>query len=238
MKRLNPSAVLILLFVLSLFKYDALYSQLNLKVGYNGVKLNPKKTIEIIDKFNTTLLSQSTTLHDDLNKIKNMHGIEIGLRYRIRNIGFELSWSSISTKNDVYATLSNDQLFQDKWYYSLTEYSLGVENYFGKLGYGAALGYQTYRIKTDITGVQRKKSPVVTESGATSKFYLIFQFPGDLVGIAFKPYFQIPLGKYNISSFDQTLNEQIQEGYQSTGNYDEDMQLFGISILLYNGRQN
>lgn len=215
-----------------------LLAQLNLKVGYNGARVNAKKTNEIIDQFNKTLLAQSTNFHDDLNTIKFMHGIEIGLRYRLRNIGFELGWSSISSKGDVYANLVDNKLFQDKWYYSLTEYSAGVENYFGKFGYGASIGYQTYRIKTDITGVQRKKSLIEAENALTSKLYLIFQFPGDLVGIAFKPYVQIPLGKYNISAFDQSLNEQIQAGYQSTGNYEEDMKLFGISILLYNGKQN
>ncbi|MCB0659922.1 MAG: hypothetical protein KDC04_03240 [Saprospiraceae bacterium] len=213
-------------------------AQVNLKVGYIGAKVSAENSNAIINAFNQKLVDEEANVHDNLNNIKFMNGLEIGLRYRLHRVGFELSWSSMSSKSDVYATLPNNQLFQDKWFYSLTEYSVGIENYLGKFGYGASIGYRTYRIKTDIPGVQRKKSLINSESGLASKFYLLFQYPGQKVGIAFKPYVQVPLTGLNISKFDQALQEQIIENYQAPVNLEDDITLFGISILLYNGKQD
>ncbi|MBK8624871.1 MAG: hypothetical protein IPN86_04715 [Saprospiraceae bacterium] len=48
-----------------------------------------------------------------------------------------------------------------------------------------------------------------------SKFYLIFQYPGDKVGIAFKPYIQVPLKDIDISDFDQEINVQLNSSFQA-----------------------
>ena len=93
------------------------------------------------------------------------------------------------------------------------------------------------RMKTDISGTQRKKRLVVDESGLASKFYLIFQFPGEKVGIAFKPYVKFPIKNLDISAFDQELNVQLDKTYVATKPQEERFFLFGISIVLYNGRQ-
>ena len=114
---------------------------------------------------------------------------------------------------------------------------MGVENYFGNLGYGASLGYRTVRIKTDISGAPRKKRSVTSESGFGSKFYLIFQFPGEKVGIAFKPYVQVPLKNLDISNFDQELNVQLDDSYMAVRPQEERFFMYGLSIVLYNGRQ-
>ena len=116
-------------------------------------------------------------------------------------------------------------------------YSFGLENYIGKFGYGAAIGYRTARIKTDIVGAPRKKETITAESGFASKFYLIFQYPGEKVGIAFKPYVQVPLTNIDISSFDQELNIQLDKNYVAAKPLEERFFIYGISIVLYNGKQ-
>lgn len=213
--------------------------QLNIKVGYTGGFTKAPALNAIVDKFNTDFISNNPEgkLDDALDQIRSLHGLEVGLRYRMNSVGFELSWHNMSDKSDVFGTLNNKSSFQDKWFTSLTEYALGVENYFGNFGYGASIGIRTARIKTDITGAPRKKRQVTSESGLASKFYLIFQYPGDKVGIAFKPYVQVPIRDLDVSSFDQELNVQLNNTYQAVQPQSERFFMYGISIVLYNGRQ-
>ncbi|MBK8517389.1 MAG: hypothetical protein IPL55_14225 [Saprospiraceae bacterium] len=213
--------------------------QLNIKVGYTNGFMDAPILNKVVTNFNESFTSKypGSFLDDNLNKFSSVHGLEIGLRYRVNSVGFELSWNSMSDKSDVYATLPNKVSFQDKWFLSLTEYSAGIENYFGHFGYGASLGYRTARMKTDIFGAPRKKRKVVEESGFASKFYLIFQFGGEKVGIAFKPYVQVPLRNLDISNFDQELNVQGDSAYKAIKPQEERFFLYGISIVLYNGKQ-
>lgn len=215
------------------------FCQINLKVGYTGGFTKAPVLNNIVDRFNSNFLSTQSNgkLDDALDQVRSLHGLEIGVRYRMNKVGFELSWHNMSDKSDVFGTLNDKTSFQDKWYTSLTEYSLGVENYFGLFGYGASIGYRTARIKTDITGAPRKKRTVSNESGLASKFYLIFQYPGEKVGIAFKPYVQMPIQNINVSNFDQELNAQLDNNYLAKNPQEEKFFMYGISIVLYNGRQ-
>jgi hypothetical protein len=216
-----------------------LSSQLNIKIGYTGGFTKAPIVNKIVHDFNAnyTNAQPGGKLDVALPDFRSLNGLEIGLRYRIKRMGFEASWSNISGRSDVYGVLSTNLAFKDKWFLSLTEYSFGIENYFGHFGYGASLGYRTARFKTDIVGSTRKKKLVTDESGWGSKFYLIFQFPGQKVGIAFKPYIQVPLQTIDVSSFDQELNEQLNPSYQSVKPLEEKFMMYGISIVLYNGRQ-
>ena len=229
---------IIFLFFFTLIYLNVLVSQLNIKVGYTGGFTSAHDLNNIVRKFNEDFIGKyGGRLDDALNEIRSMHGLEIGLRYRINRVGFELSWHNMSDKSDVFGQLNDKTSFQDKWFVSLTEYSLGVENYFGKVGYGASIGHRTARAKTDIFGAPRKKKSVTSESGYASKFYLLFQFPGEKVGIAFKPYVKVPLSNLDMSSFDQELNVQLDKNYVAAKPLDERFFLYGISIVLYNGRQ-
>ncbi len=213
--------------------------QINIKVGYAGAFTKAPVLNKIVDDFNANFLKTQTQgrLDDPLDQFRSLHGLEVGLRYRMKSVGFEVSWQSVNDKSDVVATLSNKSNFQDKWYLSLTEFSFGIENYFGRLGYGAALSYRTARLKTDISGAPRKKRTVTDVSGFGSKLYLIFQFPGEKVGIAFKPFIQVPLKSLDISNFDQELNSQLDNTWVATRPQEERFFMYGISIVLYNGRQ-
>ncbi|KXK38800.1 MAG: hypothetical protein J5I52_09265 [Saprospiraceae bacterium] len=228
------------LFIMMVMIYNPyiMLSQTNIKVGYIGGFTSAPDLNGIISNFNEDFVSKhGGKIYDELDRVKSLHGLEIGIRHRINNVGFELSWHNMSDKSDMYGELPTNPTFQTKWFTSLTEYALGVENYFGKLGYGAAIGYRTLRIKTDIKGAQRKKRAISTQSGLVSRFYLLFQYPGEKVGIAFKPYVQVPLKSLSLTDFDRELNLLADDAYQVSNPIEEKFTLFGISIVLYNGRQ-
>ena len=216
----------------------SLFSQVNIKVGYIGGFTKADAINKTIKDFNENFTSKyNGILNDALDEVKSLHGLEIGLRYRMKKVGMELSWHSMSDKSDVFGTLASNVNFQDKWFTSLTEYSFGLENYIGKFGYGASLGFRTLKIRTDISGAPRKKQNIKSESGFASKFYILYQYPGEKVGIAFKPYVQVPLSNFDIGNFDQELNVQLDKNYISNKPLDERFFIYGISIVLYNGKQ-
>jgi hypothetical protein len=225
-------------FLVELICLVVVVGQVNIKVGYTGGFTSAPDLNKIVNTFNENFVGKyGGRLDDALDEVRFLNGLEIGLRYRMNRVGFEVSWNSISDKSDVFGSTPNIPSFQDKWFTSLTEYSIGIENYFGKFGYGASVGHRTARIKSDISGAPRKKKSVTSESGYASKFYLLFQFPGEKVGITFKPYVQVPLQNLDVSSFDQELNVQLDKNYVSSKPLDERFFIYGISIVLYNGKQ-
>lgn len=233
-----------LLVLCSLVNINIGFGQFNIKVGYNGGFAQLKAFDQIIDDYNNNILSQisGSRLDKSMNHINSLHGIEIGLRYRINRIGFEISWNSISGNNDVIANYNNsNSIYQDKWFQRISEFSFGIENYFGNFGYGGAIGYRSLTSKTDIKGVNRKKRTITDESGFCGKFYLIYEYPGDKVSIAIKPYVQFPLANFNISSFEQGLYTEsggLLTAPTPKAVIDERFIIIGLSFVLYNGPQN
>jgi len=214
------------------------FSQFNIKIGYTGGYTQASVMNSIIDQFHYDFNAKYNGTLDELqDRVKILNGLEVGVRYKFSNVGFELNWNSLSDKSDAYGALASGARIQSKWYTSLTQYALGVENYFGNFGYGASIGYRTVRVKTAIEGVQRKKSDVLTESGFTSKFYLLYEIPGEIVSLAIKPYIEVPLKDTNISSFNQRLYNQVDKSYISPQPIYERFMLYGISVILYNGPQ-
>ncbi|MBK9257194.1 MAG: hypothetical protein IPM42_17090 [Saprospiraceae bacterium] len=210
------------------------YGQFNIKVGYRGGFSKMEGINNVLDRFNEKYF----TLEDKFDHVRSLHGLELGLRYRIGSVAAEVSWCNQSSKTDALGRLPSGSSFQDKWFYSLTEWSMGLENYIGDyFGYGASIGYSTLNIKTDIEGSRRKKRLAASDNAYNTKFYIFYQYPGEKVAIAFKPYIQFPLRPYNISAFDQDLNVAIDPSYIAVPGQQEKLMIFGLSILLYNGRQ-
>ncbi|MCZ2100252.1 MAG: hypothetical protein LC107_01785 [Chitinophagales bacterium] len=231
-KRMQWLSVLLLLLPLTA------YNQFNIKIGYSGGYTKAPEMNDIVSRYNLDFESKyGGKLDDPLDEIKMLHGLEIGARYRMGSVGFELTWNSLSDRSDAYGALASGTRIQSKWFTSLTEYSLGIENYIGNFGYGAAFGYRTLRIKSAIEGTQRKKSSIVSTSGMTSKFYLLFQIPGEVVALAFKPYVEIPLKASDITNFEQSLFYRVDETYKPSQPTLERYMMFGLSIVLYNGPQ-
>ena len=226
------------LWLLMLLMPNEGYNQLNIKIGYNGGHSSAPAMNGIITQFNNDFVSKyGGKMESPLDEVKLMNGLEIGARYRMGSVGFELTWNSMSDINDVYGVLSSGTKFQSKWFTSLTQYALGIENYIGNFGYGASLGYRTAKIKSAIDGAKRKRSNIVTDSGLVSKFYLLYQFPSNVVALAIKPYIEVPLKDIDIRNFDQELFYRIDPSYNSPKPINERYMLYGISIVLYNGPQ-
>jgi hypothetical protein len=227
----------ILVFLFSLCSHHAIYSQINIKVGYGGSFPQKLEVNKVISTFNNSI---GKSLEDKMDEITSLNGLTLGLRYRWKKLGIDASWQSLSSKSDFVGNISGQptQIISDKWFISDTDYSLGLENYFGNFGYGASFGISTLRIKTDIEGASRKKRTVTEETAPFGRFYLIFQASSSIVAACIKPYIQFPLGKtYDISSFALDLNKTYDPSYQIIDPIESRQYLYGVTIALYNGPQ-
>lgn len=228
------------LFFLYLIMFTSLIStaQLNIKIGYAGGIVQARELDNVVDDFNAKfkIKNPSGRLDDELDRFSSVHGLEIGLRYRTGNLGFECTWNNFSNKSDIFGALNNQSLFQDKWFLSHTSYGAGVENYIGKIGIGTSVTYRLLKMSTDIAGSTRKRKTIVSDDGFGVRLYLTLQFPGDKVGIAFKPFAELPLGNFDITGFDQELGQQLDNSYKADPKSTR-LALYGISIVLYNGLQ-
>jgi hypothetical protein len=228
----------IMFFIIGLLSSQALVAQFNIKVGYAGGWIQDNEINEIIRRFNVGIGSK---LEDKMDEFSSLHGLELGLRYRRNRMGVELSWHSLSGNSDFVGTvITQTQTFPsvtDKWFMSQNEYTLGLENYYGQWGYGASFGLTDIRMRTSITGSARKRRLVMDESIPTGKLYLIYQYPGEKVGIAFKPYVKIPLQSINVGVFETDLMRTYIPDFQVINSPDTRWLTYGVSIVLYNGAQ-
>lgn len=219
----------LILFVL-LFVSMSCFGQFNIKVGYNGAYTAPNKVSEIYSRFN------AETTGSKLQAIRYYNGLELGARYKLgSSFGLEVSIVSARGENAVEGFISNTgESITTKWNSALVNYSIGLDNYLGVFGYGASIGYQRLKY-TNSTSINSEKRDVFAEYALASKFYLIVESSSSATGFSLRPYVSYNWAPYNLQSLDAEINPS--SGLPSS-EFDENMVVFGISLLIYNGPQN
>ena len=144
----KTSKLKLLKYILSLLIFsltNIVSGQINLKVGYAFGHSNLEQTKSLFDKFNANNPQAEKTL----SPITNYHGIELGTRYKFKYFGIELGLSSMSGSSESLNVFQSDgSLGSDEWKISIINYAIGLENYFGNLGYGANIGLQKIKIQS------------------------------------------------------------------------------------------
>ena len=204
--------------------------QTNIKVGYSFGYSNLEQTQTIFDRFNANNPQAEKTL----KPVRFYNGIELGLRYKWQNFGLEATVSSTSGSTEAINVFqSNGTLGKDEWSTSLLNLSIGLENYYGSFGYGATIGTQKLKYKTNLESGNDKKT-IYDESVLNSKFYLIFELPSNLISFSLRPYISTTWKPYNIQDVELSIDPQ---STIPKSEFDQDLIVYGISLLLYNGPQ-
>ena len=229
----NTSNYKLLKCILSLLIFScsiALMGQPNIKVGYTFGYAKHDQAKAIFDRFN--LLNPQA--EQKLTPAKYYNGLDLGLRYRFKYLGIELSVSSIGgTATALNVFQENGSLGQVDWRMSLINYALGIENYFGNVGYGASIGTQKLKYKTDFIGGGGRKT-IYSETVLNSKFYLIFDLPSNSIAFSLRPYISTTWQPYNIRDVELAFDPQ---STLPQSDFDQDLIVYGISFLFYNGPQ-
>jgi len=223
----------LLKYILCLFIISMTFTvngQTNIKVGYIFGYSNLEQTKSIFDRFNIN----NPQAEKKLSPVKFYNGIELGLRYKLQNFGFELTVSTASGSAEALNVFqSNGTLGKDEWSTSLLNFSFGLENYFGSLGYGATIGTQKLKYKTNFETGDDKKT-IYNESVLNSKFYLIFEVQANLLSFSIRPYVSTTWKPYNIHDVELTIDPQ---STLPKSEFDQDLIVYGVSLLFYNGPQ-
>jgi hypothetical protein len=199
-------------------------------VGYAIAYTEGKGINSIMQRYN----DENPWLEDKFKEFKYLNGLEIGVRYRWHSLGIDLSFNNLSKKSEGLGTNpSTSVFFSDEWNLSINEYSLGLENYWGGIGWGAAIGRRTVNIKTDIASSRNDKE-IFKDSEYSTKFYLVLSMPSNSTAVAVKPFVQFPLNSFNLSSME---NEIFKDSPRDPSLFEEDFMFYGISVVFYNGPQ-
>ena len=209
---------------------DDLSAQLNLKVGYSVGYTNLDKTQTIFDRFNAI----NPQAEKELSSVDFYHGIDLGLRYKLGDFGLEIGLNSNSGSSEAINVFqSGGSLGSDEWKISIFNYYVALENYFDTFGYGASIGTQRLTYRTDFESTQGKKK-IYEESVLNSKFYLIIEVPSKLVAFSIRPYVSTTWQPFNIQDVELAFEPQ---STRPASEFDENVLMFGLSFVFYNGPQ-
>ncbi len=199
-------------------------AQVNIKVGYGLAFPQLSNVNEILAAYQPA----GSTISEPFGSLSVVHGIQLGLRYRLLNTGIEIGWETMAQDKSALAFVPSSDSFIDRTYrFSLNSYHIGIEHYFDKYGIGSALHTQRLGIQRSIGN---NDLPLVNERNLALRLQFIWQVQqSDLVSLLIKPYYQIPLGSFDLSPFVEDIEV---EGFR-----EDSLSVFGISLVFYNGRQ-
>lgn len=201
-----------------------IHGQINIKVGYGLGFPN----LSAIDDLLSGYQPVEGEVVESFGSLGFIHGIQLGLRYRIANTGLEVGWETMS--RDLSALIfepSNDSFTDRTYSFGLNSLHVGVEHYFDRYGLGIALHSQKLGIErpignNDLVLADQRK-------GALRLMFIWQVQESDSVALMIKPYYQFPLASHDISRFADELG--------TASLRDDSLSMFGLSFVFYNGRQ-
>ena len=217
----------LLIITLGLFTPKVLFGQFNISTAYEIGYHQTDAFNDIIKKYNT----ETSFLEQEMDELRIMHGLQLGLYYNYEDlVGLFLNWkyrfnntSSSGTDPTTMAVFSKDLFVRQN------VFSLGLENNFGFIGYGATIDYLLSGVKIENNNTSKRN--IFTESNYASTFFISLNSrKTNQIRISLRPYIQIPWTKYDLHKLDMELNEST-----STEKIEEGQMNFGLMIVFRNG---
>ena len=204
-----------------------LAGQVNIKIGY----------LAGIGNFetNNSLLSMYAVEGEELTKpfehVSFMHGIQLGLRYKVNNLALVFGWENQSRDRSALSFNAANDLFRERQYnYTLNSFSLGVDNYIGAFLIGASVQSRKLSIDREING---NSLGLIDQSEFSYRITAGFTLQrSELVSFEIRPFVQLPINDYNLENLATDLSATTTDG-----DYTESLRVIGISFVFYNGRQ-
>jgi len=201
-----------------------LFSQVNIKVGYGLGFPQLSATNNLLDNY----LPPNSEVVETFGAVNFMHGIQLGIRYKIANTGIEAGWETMTRDLTSLAYMPSSDSFTDRTYgVGFSGLHIGLDHYFDKYGLGLALHGQKLTLErrignNDLALVDQRKLALRINAIWTVQ-------ESEVVSLAIKPYYQLPLGDFDVSRFADDIG--------SAGTTDDGLSMFGLSFVFYNGRQ-
>ena len=201
------------------------HAQLNVKIGYIPALGNFNSINSILDEYNA---NNTDIIETPFASLNFMHGIDVGFRYKIGSLAFDVDWSILNRDRDALLYFSQSDSFSSRLYkLSLSSFSFGADSYFGRFGLGAAIHSQKLNIRREIGSNDLN---LVSDRNWAMDFHLNFVLQSsNKVSVVAKPYYRYSLEDYDLNSFSNDLNNSnVSKG---------DLFFYGLSLFFYNGRK-
>ncbi len=208
------------------------YGQFNIKVGYAGNYAKLDKVANMFDRYTAQINDKNKVLEP----VKIHNGIEIGARYVFGDhIGLDFGISSTRGSNSVESivdslVVGSTTPFKSEWKSSLSNIYIGLESYYGMFGYGASIGYQQLKYRNKIDNLQNVE--ILKQNALSSRFYIILESVSDQTSFSLRPFVSINWEPYNLQDIELAL---FPDSTAPSSDFNEEMMVFGISLLVYNG---
>lgn len=196
-------------------------AQFNSKVGYSAMYLNMDKVSSIFESYS---VENEDLLASDLSPVSFAHGLELGVRYRISNLTFELG--IISGQGETTAVLQTGA--EEKWKVSNFDYHFNVVQHINNWSFGAGVARQQLRLR-QFNSTTSQFVDMTHEQNWNGRVFFQVEVPSRLVSFAFRPYYQFSFDSYDTTAVSDAL------GVDAAG--DQSLKIFGLSILFFNGPQ-
>lgn len=166
-----------------------------------------------------------------MKNIKTMHGINIGLRYKVTDASsFELSWENLGTDVLAFGERDNGSFEETEIFYTFNQYFLSYQSYFGDIGLGSSIGYNNVKIQERLNAERRSTLDIPNQWVA--RINLSYNFgASDKVSLSLQPFVQIPITSVDLSSLSSNF------GIDPLQDNDETFLTYGLTLVFYNGRQ-
>ena len=183
----------------------------------------------IVDQHNLLIDGYSTIFRP----LKSMHGFELGVRQRNRNVSFELGWKLQRNMQKATGFLSSGDPYENQLTYEFQAISGGVFGHLGPVSVGGTLDYNFMRIKLNF--YEPDLDNAIKDNLFSSDFVLTYTFPSDgVVSLALQPYVRVNWGQYDITPLYEVLTNTVPE---DPSRMHENFATYGFSIIVYNGYQ-
>ena len=227
-KRASTWLIIAIILILNTRTVEA---QINAFVGYVYSRNEDGKIFNnIIERYNT----RNPALLQPMSYLKALHGVDIGIRYRIPSVSFEFNWINKFNQINDRVIASDNTEYRNYIYFKSQTFCLGTEFYYNWVGIGASIDWNHLIIKKE-KSIDRIKEEWLSQSGLTNHIFLNFEFNmNDAMAMSIRPYVQLPLYKNDFYDVEKKLNPDFATTADPT-KYQQKVINWGFKLLFVNG---
>jgi len=211
---------------LTLLMSIQVYGQFNSKIGYSAWFHNMSEVDALFADFS----NENEWLTKDLDGFSFTNSLEIGVKYRMNRLTFELGIISGQGESKAIGTNPSSQVNEEiRWKLSHFDYHVNVIQHFG--GWGVGIGIANQRIKfREFNRISSEFMDVSSERNIAGRVFVQVEVPSNTVSFCLRPFYQFSLDDYDIRPLASTLGV--------SGANTQGQKVIGISLLFFNGPQS
>ncbi|MBL7817731.1 MAG: hypothetical protein JNL70_22175 [Saprospiraceae bacterium] len=217
-----------------LINTTVLEAQINAFVGYAYVQNTDNKIFNgIIERYN----ANNPTLLQPMATLKYLHGVDLGIRYRIPSVSFEFNWiNKFNNINDRKMATDNTE-YRNVIYYKSQTFCLGLEFYHEWFGIGSSIDWNKLILRKEKSS-DRIKETWLSQGGLSNHTFLNFEINmNDAMAFSIRPFVQLPLYQNDFYPVETKLNPHL-VGSVDPNDYKQKIVNWGIKLLFVNGTKS